>query len=43
MQVTLTYGAAPNVKSGPPSKFIFQEWRTLQHQVYFEFKDLPLP
>jgi len=43
VQVTLTYGAQPNVKTGPPSKFIFQEWRTLQHQVHFEFKDLPLP
>ena len=43
VQMTLTYGAPPNTKTGPPSKFIFQEWRTLQHLVYFEFKDLPLP
>jgi hypothetical protein len=43
VQVTLTYGAPPNIKTGPPSKFIFQEWKTLQHLVHFEFKDLPLP
>ncbi len=43
VQMTLTYGAPPNTKTGPPSKFIFQEWRTHQHLVHFEFKDLPLP
>jgi hypothetical protein len=43
VQMTLTYGPPPNGKAGPPSKFVFQQWRTLQHQVRFEFKDLPLP
>jgi hypothetical protein len=27
----------------PPSKFIYQKWTTLEHQVHFEFTDLPLP
>jgi hypothetical protein len=43
VQMTLTYGPPTNGKAGPPSKFMFQQWRTLQHQVRFEFKDLPLP
>ncbi len=41
--MTLTYGAPPNGKLGPPSQFVFQQWRTMQHHVRFEFKDLPLP
>ncbi len=43
VQMTLTYGAQGNAKMGPPSKFVFQQWKTIQHQVHFEFKDLPLP
>ncbi len=43
VQMTLTYGAQGNAKVGPPSKFVFQSWRTMQHLVRFEFKDLPLP
>jgi hypothetical protein len=43
VQLTLTYGAPPNGKIGTPSKFVFQQWRTMQHLVPFEFKDLPLP
>ncbi|HEY7311953.1 MAG TPA: hypothetical protein VH643_21495 [Gemmataceae bacterium] len=43
VQMTLTYGAPPNGKIGKPSKFVFQQWRTIQHLVRFEFKDLPLP
>jgi hypothetical protein len=43
VQMTLTYGAQGNAKMGPPSKFVFQQWKTIQHQVPFEFKDLPLP
>jgi hypothetical protein len=41
VQLTLTY--APQGNAGPPAKFIFFAWTTLQHQVSFEFKDLPLP
>jgi hypothetical protein len=43
IQLTLTYGAPGNGKIGTPSKFVFQQWRTMQHLVRFEFKDLPLP
>lgn len=43
VQMTLTYGSPPNGKVGPPRKFVFQQWRTMQHLVRFEFKDLPLP
>jgi hypothetical protein len=43
VQLTLGFGAAGNVKTGPPAKFVFQQWTTLQYQVPFEFRDLPLP
>lgn len=28
---------------GPPEKLTYSSWTTMQHQVDFEFKDLPLP
>jgi hypothetical protein len=43
VQLTLTYGQVGAAKLGTPAKFVFQSWTTLQHQVPFEFKDLPLP
>jgi hypothetical protein len=43
VQMTLTYGQVGAVKMKPPAKFVFHSWTTLQHQVHFEFKDLPLP
>jgi hypothetical protein len=43
VQMTLGYGAAGNAKMTRPAKFVFHSWKTLQHQVDFEFKDLPLP
>jgi hypothetical protein len=42
VQMTLTYSAQGNALT-PPSKFIFQQWTSLQHQIHFEFTDLPLP
>ena len=42
-QFTFTLGNPGNAKLGPPAKLIFFSWHTLQHQVAFEFKDLPLP
>jgi hypothetical protein len=45
VQLTLTYSSAglgPG-KVGPPSKFVYQSWRTRQHHIAFEFKDVPLP
>ncbi len=43
VQLTLTYGQVGAAKMTAPAKFIFQSWTTLQHQVAFEFRDLPLP
>jgi hypothetical protein len=43
VQMTLTYGQVGAAKMGAPAKFVFQSWKTLQHPVSFEFKDLPLP
>ncbi len=43
VQITFTYGAAGANKLGTPTKLVYQVWTTMQHQVGFEFKDLPLP
>jgi hypothetical protein len=43
VQLTLTYGANNGRKAGPPTKFVYYSWKTLQHQLAFEFNDLPLP
>jgi hypothetical protein len=42
-EITMTYGQMGNAKAGAPSRFVYQSWTTLQHQLAFEFKDLPLP
>ena len=42
-EITMTYGQMGNVKAGPPARFVYQSWTTMQHQLTFEFKDLPLP
>jgi hypothetical protein len=43
--LTMTYNGAVGAqkKPGPPTKFVYQHWVTKQHDVYFEFKDVPLP
>ena len=33
----------PGPKLGPPTKFVLNEWVTTNHEVKFEFKDIPLP
>ena len=43
VQVTFTYGQQGGAKMGVPHKLIFHTWNTIQHQVTFEFSDLPLP
>jgi hypothetical protein len=44
LQMTLTYAPMnPNQKPEGDVKLIFQEWKVIQHQLKFEFKDLPLP
>jgi hypothetical protein len=35
--------APPGGKAGPPTKLIYYRWTTIQHEIAFEFKDLPLP
>jgi hypothetical protein len=43
MNITLTYSSQGLGKVGPPTKFVYQHWTTRQHDIRFEFKDLPLP
>jgi hypothetical protein len=42
VQMTTTFAPAGS-KIGKPSKLIYYRWRTLQYEIAFEFKDLPLP
>jgi hypothetical protein len=41
IQMTTTF--ALHGKGGPASKLIYYRWATVQHDLVFEFKDLPLP
>ncbi len=41
VNMTLNFGGLANAEA--PGKLIFQSWKTVQHQINFEFKDLPLP
>lgn len=42
--ITLSYNANNgNVKLGPPTRFVYQHWVTRQHDVAFEFRNVPLP
>ena len=43
VDMTLTYGSAGGAKPEAPGKLIYHTWTTEQHQIPFEFKDLPLP
>jgi hypothetical protein len=44
VEIQFTYGPAPgNQPLGPPAKLIYRSWSTIQTQVSFSFKDLPLP
>lgn len=36
-------GPAAAVKPGAPVRLTFNEWLTINHEVSFEFKDIPLP
>jgi hypothetical protein len=42
VQMTTTFAPA-GAKAGKPTKLIYYRWTTLQHEIAFEFKDLPLP
>ena len=44
VQGTFMFGEPGNgVQAGKPAKLTYYGWVTLQHQVEFEFRDLPLP
>jgi hypothetical protein len=43
VQLTLTFGTVGATKMVPPARFIFQNWKTVQHVIPFEFRDIPLP
>lgn len=36
-------GQPGDVKLGPPTRLVVTEWLTANHEVKFEFKDIPLP
>lgn len=40
---TFMFGEGGNAALGKPHKLTYYAWVTMQHQVEFEFKDLPLP
>jgi len=40
---TFTYGTNGDANIGPAAKLIYQHWTMIQHQIEFEFKQLPLP
>ncbi len=42
VQITTTF-MPQGARFGTPRKLIYYRWTTLQHEVAFEFKDLPLP
>jgi hypothetical protein len=43
VQGTFNFGDGGNAQLGKPAKLTYYGWVTMQHQVEFEFKDLPLP
>jgi len=48
VQITLPFNVSDRrtgkqLKLGPPTKLIVNEWLSVTHEVTFEFKDLPLP
>lgn len=40
---TFQFGDGGDAKLGPAAKLIYYNWITTQHQIEFEFRDLPLP
>lgn len=44
VSLTMTYsGMAGGPKPGEPKRFVYQHWVTKQHDIHFEFRDVPLP
>lgn len=42
-QYTITVQPNANGKIGPPAKLVYYAWILMEHEVSFEFRDLPLP
>jgi hypothetical protein len=40
---TFHFGDGGNAKLGKPARLVYYNWITTQHQIAFEFRDLPLP
>jgi hypothetical protein len=40
---TFMFGSNGVASIGPPSRLVFNMWSLMQHQIEFEFRDLPLP
>jgi len=38
-----TQALPKNSKVGPPAKLVYQLWVKMEHEVPFEFRNLPLP
>jgi len=43
VSATFTYGTNGDGNVGPAAKLVYQHWTMIQHQIEFEFKQLPLP
>jgi hypothetical protein len=42
-QYSLTVQPNNNAKVGPPARLVYYAWVLMEHEVAFEFRDLPLP
>lgn len=40
---TFHFGDGGNAKLGKPARLVYYNWITTQHQIVFDFRDLPLP
>jgi hypothetical protein len=43
VNLTMTYGHMGAAKAATPARFVYQHWTTRQHDIAFEFRDVPLP
>jgi hypothetical protein len=43
VQITMTFGPPFNGKGGKPTRLTYEHWVTTQHDVRFEFRNVPLP
>src|SRR5262249_13825027 len=42
-QYTITVQPNSNGNAGPPARLVYYAWVLMEHEVPFEFRDLPLP